>query len=311
MIGELQIPLWEWWIVGYFFLGGIAGGAYFTAAIMEIVGGPEDRAISRMGYYIAFPLVLICGLFLILDLGQPLRFWHMIVYSKTLLPWPVWDSPMSVGAYALLVFGLFSFLSFVDALVETGRLRHAPLQEKYTSLPRKIYAFFGAVSGFFLASYTGVLLATTHLPAWSANPLLGALFLASGASTGMAAVGLGLALSQGGRQADRSRLKAADNVALIVELILLVIFLTLLGAAARTFLIGINGVLLIGGVFMIGLIIPLMLHFRTGLRAPQDPERYDAGQPESTSMTILAAVLVLLGGLIMRTVIVMGGQGLL
>ena len=131
MPAELQIPEWEWWIVFYFFFGGIAGGAYFTSAIIELVGRPEDRPIARMGYYIAFPLSVICAILLILDLGRPERFWHMIVYSKTLLPWPVWDLPISVGSYALLFFGLFSFLSFLDALVETGRLPWAPLRLKY------------------------------------------------------------------------------------------------------------------------------------------------------------------------------------
>ena len=309
MTGELQVPLWEWWIIGYFFLGGIAGGAYFTSAIIELVGGPEDRPIARMGYYIAFPLALVCALFLTLDLGQPLRFWHMVVYSRTFLPWPVWDSPISVGAYAILLFGLFSFLSFLDALVETGRLPWAPLRQKYSGTPRMIYAVLGAVSGFFLASYTGVLLATTHLPVWSTNPLLGALFLASGASTGMAAVGLGLASSLRSEQAlnrDRmgeglTRLKQADNVALIVEIVLLVIFLALLGAAARPLLSGANGILLIGGVLILGLAIPLAIQARAGL----------GGIKNSTGMTVVVAVLILLGGLIMRTVIVLGGQGLL
>jgi formate-dependent nitrite reductase membrane component NrfD len=306
---QLQIPEWEWWIVWYFFLGGIAGGAYFTSAIIELVGGPQDRPIARMGYYIAFPLAVVCGLLLTLDLGRPASFWHMLVYSRTFLPWPVWDSPISVGAYALLVFGLFSFLSFVDALVETGRLPWAPLREKYSGLPRKIYSLLGALSGFFLASYTGVLLATTHLPAWSTNPLLGALFLASGASTGMAAVGLGLASSlRSGQALNRdwigegwARLKQADNVALIVEIVLLVLFLALLGAAAWPLLSGVNGVLLIGGVLILGLAIPLAMQLRGGSRRIKT----------STSPTVLVLVLILLGGLIMRTVIVMGGQGLL
>ena len=88
--------------------------------------------------FATFPLALLSGLFLILDLGVPLRFWHMILYSKTFLPWPVWDSPISVGAYALLLFGLFSFLSFLDVLVETGRLPWAPMRalpgtESFTS----------------------------------------------------------------------------------------------------------------------------------------------------------------------------------
>src|SRR5688500_11006036 len=149
MPGELQGPLWEWWIVFYFFVGGIAGGAYFTAAVVELVGQADDRPIARMGYYIAFPLAVLSGLFLVLDLGEPLRFWHMLVYRKTFWPWPVWDSPISFGSYGLLVFSLFSFLSFMDALVESGRLKWAPLRLRYNSLPRKLYALLGGIAGLF------------------------------------------------------------------------------------------------------------------------------------------------------------------
>lgn len=298
---ELQIPLWEWWIVFYFFFGGIAGGAYFTSAIIELVGSPEDRPIARMGYYIAFPLAVICGILLILDLGRPERFWHMIVYSETFLPMPKWDSPMSVGSYALLFFSLFSFLSFVDALIETGRLPWAPLREKYSGMPRLIYSIIGALFGFFLASYTGVLLATTHLPAWANNPLLGALFLASGASTGMAAIALGLILSRVDIGASWAKLKQADNVALILELILLIAFVALLGAAATLLLSGLSGILLIGGVIILGLILPLVLQFRSGFQGIKSP----------LNITLLTAILILVGGFIMRMVVVLGGQGLL
>ncbi|HLF24868.1 MAG TPA: NrfD/PsrC family molybdoenzyme membrane anchor subunit [Anaerolineae bacterium] len=298
---ELQSPLWEWWIVLYFFVGGIAGGAYFTAAVIELVGRPEDRPIARMGYYIAFPLALLSGLFLILDLGAPERFWHMIVYSRTFLPWPKWDSPISVGAYALLFFGVFSFLSFLDALVETGRLKRAPFRLKYNSTPRMIYSILGGLVGFFLASYTGVLLAHTHLPVWADTPLLGALFVASGASTGMAAIALGLALTKVDVGQSWARLKQADNMAIILEIVLLVVLLALLGAAAGPILNGVNGILLIGGVLILGLIIPLALQFRAGFQ----------GMKTTTRLTLLTAILILIGGLIMRTVIVMGGQELL
>jgi formate-dependent nitrite reductase membrane component NrfD len=298
---ELQIPEWEWWIVFYFFFGGIAGGAYFTSTMIELVGGPEDRPIARMGYFIAFPLAVICGILLILDLGRPERFWHMILYSKTLLPWPKWDSPMSVGAYALLFFSLFAFLSFVDALIEIGRLPWAPLREKYSGTPRLIYSVIGALFGFFLASYTGVLLATTHLPAWANNPLLGALFLASGASTGMAAIALGLILSKTDVGAAWAKLKRADNVALVVEILLLIAFVALLGTAASFLLSGLSGILLIGGVLIVGLIIPLVIQFRSGFQGIKSP----------VNVTLLVAILILVGGFLMRTVIVMGGQGLM
>jgi protein NrfD len=296
MPGELQIPDWTWWIVLYFFAGGIAGGAYFTSALIELAGRPEDRPVARMGYYIAFPLSIVCAIALAADLGRQERFWHMIVYSKTLLPWPKWDSPISVGSYALLFFGLFSFLSFLDALVETGRLRWAPLRLKYNSTPRKIYAILGGLNGFFLASYTGVLLATTHLPVWSTNPLLGALFLASAASTGMAAIALGLALTRQRLGSPVAKLERADSFAILVEIMLLVAFVALLGAAAPMILSGTNGLLLIGGTGIVGLLIPLVLQFRART-APNS--------------VLLASVLILIGGFVMRTVIVMGGQGLL
>src|SRR5262249_20603305 len=137
MLNGLHVADWGWWITIYFFAGGIAGGAYFTSALIELVGRPEDRPMARMGYYIAFPLSIVCAIALIADLGQPGRFWHMVLYSKTTLPTPKWDSPISVGAYALLFFGLFSFLSFLDALVETGRLPWAPMRERYSGTPRK------------------------------------------------------------------------------------------------------------------------------------------------------------------------------
>lgn len=298
---ELHIPQWEWWIVFYFFFGGIAGGAYFTSTMIELVGGPEDRPVARMGYYIAFPLAAICGILLILDLGRPERFWHMVVYSKTLLPWPKWDSPMSVGAFALLFFSFFAFLSFVDALIETGRLPWAPLREKYSGTPRLIYSVIGALFGFFLASYTGILLATTHLPAWANNPLLGALFLASGASTGMAAIALGLIISRGDVGAAWAKLKRADNVAMIIEIFMLIAFVALLGAAATYLLTGLAGLLLIGGTLILGLIVPLALQFRAGFW----------GAKGSLNTTMIVAILILVGGFIMRTVIVLGGQGLL
>lgn len=301
MPAEVQAPMWEWWIVFYFFAGGIAGGAYFISAAIELVGRPEDRPIARMGYYIAFPLSILCAVFLILDLGRPERFWHMVLYSKTFLPWPKWDSPISVGAYALLFFGLFSFLSFLDALVETGRLPWAPLRQKYSGTPRTIYSILGGSVGFFLAAYTGVLLAHTHLPVWADTPLLGAIFVASGASTGMAAIALGLVLARVDVGRSWARLKQADNLAMILEVVLLIIFIVLLGAAAAPIMSGANGVLLIGGTFILGLVIPLVLQFRAGFQ----------GVKMTAGLTVLTAILILVGGFLVRTVLVMGGQGLL
>jgi len=73
----LKSPDWHLLIVWYFFLGGIAGGAYFTAAIADNFGGPRDKSVIRIGYVLALLLIGLCGILLILDLGTPSRFMNI------------------------------------------------------------------------------------------------------------------------------------------------------------------------------------------------------------------------------------------
>src|SRR6266508_2090927 len=47
-------PHWTWFIIPYFFVGGLAGGAYFLAATLEWFGRPEDRPVIRTAYSLAF-----------------------------------------------------------------------------------------------------------------------------------------------------------------------------------------------------------------------------------------------------------------
>src|SRR5918994_3851182 len=119
-------PDWGWLIVLYFFFGGLAGGSFFLAALIDLFGRPEDRPLARLGYYIAFPCVVISGLLLTLDLTRPLRFWHMLFESNTFRPMFKYWSPMSLGSWALLIFGIFTLISFLGALVEDNRLAWPP-----------------------------------------------------------------------------------------------------------------------------------------------------------------------------------------
>ena len=217
----LKAPHWEMMIVWYFFLGGIAGGAYFTAAIADIFGEPADKKVARIGYFIALPLVAMCGLLLIGDLGVPTRFLNMLRVFK------FWD-PMSIGAWAVGVFGVFTFLSAVTSVPASPQMDRL----------RKMISLVGMFFGFFLASYTGVLLSSSALPFWSDARLMGALFLASGASTGMAAISLILFLTGGSTASGWGKVKRADRYSMIVELALLGVFLGLLGSAAKPLVSG-------------------------------------------------------------------------
>ena len=64
---EVHMPGWEWYYVAmYFFIAGISAGAYFIGTLAELFGGDRHREISRTGFYIAFPLILLSGLYLLL-----------------------------------------------------------------------------------------------------------------------------------------------------------------------------------------------------------------------------------------------------
>ena len=288
-------PHWTWYIIPYFFIGGIAGGAYFLAAILEWFGRAEDRPVIRTGYSLAFWGAILCGLLLTIDLGKPLRFWHMLFQSENFprLMFKSW-SPISFGAWAILLFGACAGLSLLGAWSEEGRVR-APAAQMLrggTTLA-KLVAAVGGLLGFFVAGYTGVLLSVTNRPIWADSPWLGALFLASGASTGMAAISLILFLTGGASGDGFGKIKKADRYSMLIELVVLAIFLGVLGSAARPITTGHMAPLFWGGLIGLGLVVPLALEF-VGKRA--------------RVLTAVSAVLVLVGGFILRYVMLMSVQ---
>ena len=287
-------PDWGWLIVFYFFFGGLAGGCYFLASLIDLVGRPEDRPLARLGYYIAFPCVILSTLLLILDLTRPLRFWHMLIESNTFRPMFKFWSPMSVGAWALLIFGIFTLVSFLAALVEDNRLAW-PAWRKFRppGMVSKVLAMFGGLFGFFVAGYTGVLLAVTNRPIWSDTSLLGLLFIVSAASIS-AALMIVLARRSRGTMPGLHALRRMDAWLIALEFIVLIAVMISLGPVFRAW-VSAWGLLLFFGVIVVGMLIPLALHWR----------RQWLGDRNLTT----AAALVLIGGFILRLVIVFSAQG--
>jgi formate-dependent nitrite reductase membrane component NrfD len=290
-------PHWTWWIILYFFVGGIAGSAFFLASLLHLSDHPADRPLVRLGYYVAFVGVLISGFLLTIDLPRPLRFWHMLIQNHTgepmFKPWV----PMSMGVWGLLLFGLFSFLAALAALSEERerpRLLHSPpVRFLRRRGPSMAIAVMGSGFGLFIAGYTGVLLAVTNRPIWADSTLLGLLFLVSGASTGAAALILLAVWRQAGHPASIGWLTWFDRNVLVLELLVLIVFLVSLGSVARVFLSWWGATLGVG-VVGAGILIPLLLE--RGHRAPA-PRRL-----------VGAASLVLLGGLLLRMVVLLSSE---
>ncbi|MCX7624143.1 MAG: polysulfide reductase NrfD [Thermomicrobium sp.] len=208
-------PHWRWPIVFYFVLGGLAGGSAVLAAAARLVGGDWARPIVRVGRYLAFLAMLPGPLLLIVDLGRPERFHHMLRVVK-------FRSPMSLGVWGLIGFTATAFLSLLRQAATDGLLGRANVVARLARrLPDRILAGASLVPAFFLAGYTGVLLGATAVPLWARNALrLGPLFLCSALSSAAAALSLLL-----GSRAETARARHAvervERLALVGEIALL------------------------------------------------------------------------------------------
>lgn len=234
----VRAPDWTWYILFYFFFAGLAGGSYVIASLFRLRGAEMDSPVVRLGYIASFVALLPCPVMLVLDLGSPLRFWHMM-WNTT--PGDAglnfkWYSPMSVGAWALLVFGAFVTVSFLRALGWSF------LRRLLDGLLGKLFIVVGTVFGLFIAGYTGVLLSVSNQPVWSDTWALGGLFLASGMS-GSAALLLFLVRFR--KAADAGPLVVSERLYAVLELALIVIFiLTLIPAGALDLAFGFPWILL-------------------------------------------------------------------
>jgi formate-dependent nitrite reductase membrane component NrfD len=286
----LQSPHWPLLIDVYFFLGGLAGGAFVIATIATLLDPRRFRDITRVGYYLALAALLPCPLILIVDLGVPMRFLNMV---RAFNP----SSPMSMGAWALLAFSACAFAAAAITLLEDrGRIGDL-------SGPKTIVGILGGFFGFFLAAYPGVLLTATARPLWIDGHALGALFLAVGASS--AAAAMALALMFLGRPARDGvvPLRTMVVLALVIQLVSVVVFVASVQASGSDSSVRAFGALTSGafgvtfwlGAIVIGSVLPLVL-------ALLDLKRRSRG------LTALASVLVLIGGFLVKFVIVAAGQ---
>jgi protein NrfD len=287
-------PHWGWFIALYFFFGGLAGGSYFLAALIDLFGRREDRPLAHIGYYVAFPCVALSGLLLTVDLGKPMRFWHMLIESNTYRPMFKYWSPMSIGSWMLLAFGFFALASFLGALAEDGRIPWPAFRKlRAPAAPGLVVGLLGGITGFYVASYTGVLLGVTNRPIWSDTPLLGMLFVVSAASTSAALMIL-LAHRSALTLPGLADLHRMETWVIALELLVFIAVVVSLGRVLSAWLNGWGLLLLI--VVALGMVAPLGFSWR---------RRRSPIRDVSMSTT---AILVLIAGFLLRVVIVFSSE---
>lgn len=294
-IPPIHKPHWKWLVIVYFFAGGIAGMSYVVATIAQLLGGQHNRSITRAGRYISLVALLPSPVLLILDLGRPDRFHHMLRILKL-------RSPMSVGTWTLTIFGAFCGLSALIQAAEDGLLRRvSPISRPLLALPPKLIGALGLAFAFGTSGYTGILVSATAVPLWARNYLLmGPLFLASSLSNAVAAIRLVLSFARGTSQQTHKRLEQLELTALLAELGLLLAARINLGPVLdKPLRDGHLGRVYRGLVLGAGISAPLLLssagrllHHRWDMRA----------------VTPLSALLTLVGGQAFRYLIVMAGR---
>jgi formate-dependent nitrite reductase membrane component NrfD len=298
MSPDIHIPQWAWYYIAlYFFIAGTAAGAYFIGALDVLFGDDTQQEISRAAYYITFPLLLLVPIPLIADLGRPERFWHLFFYIKEGIPYINLQSPMSVGSWVLLLFSFFALLSFLDNLVVDKRITCVPFARLYNRIPRKVYAIAGSLAGFFIAGYTGVLLNVTAIPFWAAtSPLLGPLFIVSGASGGAAAITLFMIWDKTDSSDAFHKLERFDRMVKLTELLLLAMMLIFAGKHAAVLISPLFVVLFWIGAVCLGIVLPLWFYSKN---------RTLCVQPGNL---ILTSSLALTGGALLRICLLQAGQ---
>jgi formate-dependent nitrite reductase membrane component NrfD len=163
----IKPPVWTWEIGAYLFTGGL-GGASATLSLAARAAG--NHRLARAALFAGAAGDMVSMPLLIDDLGRPERFLNMLRMFKP-------RSPMNVGSWILTVSGGAS--STGAALELAGRLPRVKLAAEVVA----------GLAGPALATYTGVLLADTAVPAWhEARRDLPVLFgLSAAASAGAAA----------------------------------------------------------------------------------------------------------------------------
>lgn len=289
------LEIWHWHIPLYLFLGGLAAGLLFFAALYHIMGKEKEMPTTvKWATFLAAPALIIGLLALFLDLRHKAYFWRLYTTIR-------FESPMSWGAWTLLVITPLSMIwsaSYLRELVPTWDWKFSWLKkfEKFVISYRSVIAWMMVVLAVILGIYTGILLSAFNArPLWNTS-IMGFLFLASGLSSGAAVI-----MWMSKDKMERHLISKIDVLLIGIELFLIIhLFMGFLAGpevqieAASLFLGGKFTMIFWVVVVGLGVILPGILEILE-LRGKKIP-------------IYIPALLILIGGLIFRYVIVEAGQ---
>ena len=279
-----KVP-WDFWIPIYFYFTGLSAGSFVLSSLSTVFGIKQFKALAFTAGVSAVVLLLLAPIFLVLDLGQPFRFWKVLVpwyfnpYSA--LSWGSWL--LTIYPIALSIYCVYMFKKN-EKMIKIFGIATLPLAiavHGYTGfvfglIKSRIYWYSAIMPGYFLTS--AVL---------SGIGLLIIIILIKDKLTG------GTAISE-----LFSPLKKMMIVIIILDLFWVFCWkITLLsgtGEAHASALIALKDPLYIFGELLAGMVIPLFL-----LTYPKTRN--------SIGWLVVSSVLVLMGVFLMRYTLVFTG----
>ena len=293
-----HLNLWHWPISLYLFLGGLAAGILFFAAVVTLFNKQDKYQGAVKWATIIPPFALSIGLMVLLyDLSHLLYSWRLYVTFRI-------TSPMSWGAWILMLVTPLAFLWTISYLKEyfpnwkwqEGIWKYANWFIDFLNDNKRIMAWILVPSTIILGIYTGILLSAFNArPLWN-NSILGPLFLTSGLSTGAAAI---IMLSK--THAERKMFSMIDLVLIGIELFLITHMIMGMMAGSQVQIEASQ--LLLGGEFTVTFWVFVVI---LGLAFPAILETFELVGFKVPA--IIPAILVIIGGLVFRFVMVDAGQ---
>lgn len=303
--------VWDSSIAIYLFLLGISSGAVQLAIAYKRsnkLENPSQNWIIRSGVILGAVPTIIGLTLLVFHLARPWTFWKLMFNYQ-------FNSVMSMGVmlfqvymFFLVVWGVTIFKQQIDTLINRFMpklkfvMKLIGIAERLVSPVEVVLFILAAVLG----AYTGFLLSALISYPMLNNPVLPALFLASGTSSGIAATFL-IILIAGKLKGDSHEshfIHKFEVPIMVTELGLLVCFFVGLhfGGGQKTValhnaLSGFWGAVFWIGVFFIGILIPLIANMFVS-----DRLKYDR------NFIILVSIFDLIGVFCLRFFILYAGQ---
>ena len=169
--GVTKVPGWHGLVAWDVLFNNLTTGLFLFAAVGELAAPALLGGVAKLAYPVALVLLLTDLALLVSDLGDPLRFHHMLRICKP-------SSPMSLGTWSLTIYSLP--LTLIVAIEAARFIGWLPSESVALEWVRWLAVVSCLLPAFGSVAYKGVLFSTCSQPGWKEARWLGG-FMANSA----------------------------------------------------------------------------------------------------------------------------------